>query len=202
MATRKSRSPASRAPKAKRPKASAAKQGVRQPLVRMALDDLKPAPYNPRKISATALKGLRASLKRFGLVQPIVFNRRTGHVVGGHQRVLALRESGETQADVLVVDLAEKDERALNVTLNNPKIAGDFTDEIDAMLAELQEQDSQMMHDLRLDALLPPVDEDEVAEIGHATRLEVVVTVENEHDQESLYRRLKEEGWAVRVLAL
>lgn len=202
MAMRKSSPPAARTPKAKRPATASAQKGALQPLVRMALDDLKAAPYNPRKISAAALKGLKASLKRFGLVQPIVFNRRTGHVVGGHQRVLALRESGETQADVLVVDLAEKDERALNVTLNNPKISGDFTDELDALLAELQEQDSQMMHDLRLDALLPPISDDESAEIEHATRLEVVVTVGNEQEQESLYRRLKEEGWTVRVLVI
>ncbi len=189
------------APKAKRPATASAQKGALQPLVRMAIEDLKSAPYNPRKISAAALKGLKASLKRFGLVQPIVYNSRTGHVVGGHQRVLALRESGETQADVLVVDLAEKDERALNVTLNNPKIAGDFTDDLDAMLLELQEQDSQMMHELRLDALLPPVD-DESAALAYATRFELVVTVADENQQRELYERLKAEGRQVRVLQL
>lgn len=182
-------------------KTSRAPKPPSRALVRMALDDLKAAPYNPRKISADALKGLRASLKRFGLVQPIVFNRRSGHVVGGHQRVLALRESGETQADVLIVDLAEKDERALNVTLNNPKIAGDFTSDLDAMLARLQEEDSAMMHDLRLDALLPPMDE-QIADLSYATRFEVVVTVADEAAQRELYERLKAEGYKVKAMQL
>jgi DNA modification methylase len=46
------------------------------------LAELKGAPYNPRAISPQALAGLKASIKRFGLVQPIVRNRRTGFIVG------------------------------------------------------------------------------------------------------------------------
>jgi hypothetical protein len=63
----------------------------------MPLSALKPAPYNPRTITPKAAKGLRASLKRFGLVQPIVWNRRSKHVVGGHQRLDALRELGKIE---------------------------------------------------------------------------------------------------------
>ncbi len=172
-----------------------------QALVRMPLDQLKPAPYNPRKISQVALKGLKASLRRFGLVQPIIWNQRTGYVVGGHQRVVALRESGVTEADVIVVDLPDTEERALNVTLNNPKIAGDFTDGLDALLLDLQEQDAAMLHDLRLDALLPSLD-DEAPEPAYATKFEVIVTVTNEDEQRDLYERLKAEGRKVRVTQL
>lgn len=103
----------------------------------MPLDELEAAPYNPREISAEALEGLKHSLRSFGLVQPIVWNRRTGKVVGGHQRVRAMRELGETDADVVVVDLGERDEKALNLTLNNPAIAGGFTDGLGPLLAEL-----------------------------------------------------------------
>ena len=49
------------------------------------LSDLSPAPYNPRTITADALDGLRHSVERFGLVEPVIWNRQTGHVVGGHQ---------------------------------------------------------------------------------------------------------------------
>lgn len=179
---------------------AADKRGATQ-FVRMALDDLVPAPYNPRKISRAAMKGLRASLKRFGLVQPIVWNKRSGYIVGGHQRVAALRESGVVEADVIVVDLDEKDERALNVTLNNPKISGDFSDEVEALLLDLREQDAAMMHELRLDALLPPESDDESEQL-YATKFEVIVTVQSESEQRDLYEKLKADGWKVRVLAI
>ena len=68
--------------------------------------DLDPAPYNPRSISPDALDGLRHSVERFGLVEPIVWNRRTGHVVGGHQRLKVLQRLGEQETQVVVVDLA------------------------------------------------------------------------------------------------
>ena len=56
----------------------------------MRVDELQPADYNPREISPSALDGLRHSVERFGLVDPIVFNVRTQTVVGGHQRLKVL----------------------------------------------------------------------------------------------------------------
>ena len=44
------------------------------------------APYNPRVISDHDLESLRRSLKFFGAVEPVVVNRRSEHIVGGHQR--------------------------------------------------------------------------------------------------------------------
>lgn len=120
----------------------------------MRLVDLTPAPYNPRTISEEAAKGLRASIRRFGLVQPIVWNSRTKHVVGGHQRIDALKSLGKTEAQVVVVDLPESEEKALNITLNNPMIAGEFTDDLQAILAELSAMPDLEFEELRLDALL------------------------------------------------
>lgn len=120
----------------------------------MKLAELNPAPYNPRKISDDAADGLRASIRRFGLVQPIVWNRRTKRVVGGHQRIDALRALGKTDAQVVVVDLPELEEKALNVTLNNPSITGEFTDGLQAILAELSADPEIGFEELRLDSLL------------------------------------------------
>jgi len=96
-------------------------------LAMMAIEDLKPAPYNPREIDKAALAGLAKSLAMFGLVEPIVFNETTGYIVGGHQRVKALKANGETAALVLIGKWTPMEEKALNVTLNNPLIAGHFT---------------------------------------------------------------------------
>ena len=124
---------------------------------RMALSDLSPAPYNPRRISEDALAGLQASLGRFGLVQPPIFNERTGHLVGGHQRVKAALSLGETECDVVVVDIDPGEERALNVALNSPHIAGEFTDDLQGLLGEIEDFDAGLFTELRLDELLLPV---------------------------------------------
>lgn len=120
---------------------------------RKLIADLMPAPYNPRTISSEALAGLRASVERFGLVEPVVWNRRTGHVVGGHQRLKALQALGETATQVVVVDLDEIEEKALNVALNSPAIAGEFTPELHALLAEIEAALPDLSDELRFDDL-------------------------------------------------
>jgi hypothetical protein len=126
---------------------------LKHKIVTMKLDQLAPAPYNPRRISPKALKGLQESLGAFGVVQPIVWNKRSKHIVGGHQRVRGLRAMGETEAPVVVVDLDPEKEKALNLTLNNPKIEGEFTPELDAILIELNKDAPAFYQKLRLDAL-------------------------------------------------
>ncbi|HUT75599.1 MAG TPA: DNA methyltransferase [Armatimonadota bacterium] len=101
------------------------------------LADLREAPYNPRAISDEMLGSLSTSITRFGLVEPIVWNRRSGNVVGGHQRLKVLQAQGIEETDVVVVDLAPADERTLNLALN--KITGDWDiPKLSAVLEELQ----------------------------------------------------------------
>jgi len=88
------------------------------------VSDLKCAPYNPRKIDDKELVKLKRSIFEFGYVEPIVWNQRTGFVVGGNQRLKALRELGIEEVDVVVVDLSDAKEKALNVALN--KISGEW----------------------------------------------------------------------------
>lgn len=121
-----------------------------------AVADLRPADYNPRKISADALSGLEASIERFGLVEPIVWNTRTGNVVGGHQRLKVLIKKGAETTDVIVVDLPESEEKALNVVLNNPAITGEFTDDLQIILQDIQLELGDAFGLLKLDALSVP----------------------------------------------
>ena len=98
-------------------------------------DRLNPAAYNPRKDLKPGDKEyekLKRSVSEFGAVEPIVWNERTGHIVGGHQRFKVLCDLGQTEMDCVVVDLDDARERALNVALN--KIQGDWDEQ---KLAEL-----------------------------------------------------------------
>ena len=51
------------------------------------ISDLKAAEYNPRKINKEQLDMLKKAMKKFGDLSGIVFNRKTGNLIGGHQRV-------------------------------------------------------------------------------------------------------------------
>jgi hypothetical protein len=90
---------------------------------------LKNAPYNPRVISAKAKKALKMNLEKVGLLAPIIWNRRTGNIVSGHQRINALdalEKSYDYLVKVAVVDLDEKTEKEQNIFMNNPEVQGDF----------------------------------------------------------------------------
>jgi hypothetical protein len=115
--------------------------------------ELIPAAYNPRKIEPEELAGLKSSIRRFGLVEPIVWNRQTEHVVGGHQRLKALAALGVTDVPVVVVDISLAEERALNIALNNPAIQGQFDDKVHEILDEIRTQDPIAYDELRIDAL-------------------------------------------------
>lgn len=104
--------------------------GVNVNIIKMKLADLKPAEYNPRRISDEAFAGLGQSISRFGMLANIVWNKRSGNIVGGHQRYKQLLEMGETEADVIVVDLDDNEEVSLNITLNNREVRGDFTKDV------------------------------------------------------------------------
>jgi len=90
-------------------------------IVTMPVRDLVPADYNPREEATPGTRlfsDLEASLSRFGLVVPIVWNRRSGTVVGGHQRLRVLVANGVEEVPVSVVDVDETDEKAMNLALN------------------------------------------------------------------------------------
>jgi len=82
------------------------------------LKDLKPNPINPRKSSVTQDENLRKSLEKFGVVEPIVFNKQSGYIVGGHFRVRELIKMGVKEVECVIVDLNEADEKELNIRLN------------------------------------------------------------------------------------
>lgn len=82
------------------------------------ITELKPAPYNPRKSNKKQEDNLRKSLEKFGVVEPIIFNKRTGYIVGGHFRTRELKKLGVEEVDCVIVDLSEEDERELNIRLN------------------------------------------------------------------------------------
>ena len=104
--------------------------------------DMNRAAYNPRvdlQPDDEEYQAIERSLKRHGLVQPIVWNCRTNTVVSGHQRLTVLEAQGETEVTVSVVDLDDIQEKELNVALN--KITGEWDDDkLSVILNELGDE--------------------------------------------------------------
>ena len=101
--------------------------------------DIKNAEYNPRVMDKEAKKRLKKNLQENGLVSALTWNRRTGNLCGGHQRLEqldALEKNKDYSLDVCVVDVDEKQEAKLNVILNNPSMQGDWDIDKLAMITE------------------------------------------------------------------
>jgi DNA modification methylase len=93
----------------------------------ISIERINPAAYNPRidlRPGDPEYDKLQRSLDEFGFVEPLVWNRRSGNLVGGHQRLKILLAKGVQCIEVSVVDLPPERERALNVALN--KVGGDW----------------------------------------------------------------------------
>ena len=90
-------------------------------------DTLNPALYNPRKWGSEEKKKLTESIKRFGMVDPLIINShsdRQNIVIGGHFRLEVAKELDFTEVPVVFVPLTEEKEKELNIRLN--KNLGEF----------------------------------------------------------------------------
>ena len=126
---------------------------------KIKISKLNPAKYNPRKDlkpEDAEYKKLKRSMSEFGYVEPIVWNKRTGNIISGHQRYKILKDLNYQDAECVVVDLDDKREKALNIAMN--KINGEFdipllTD----LLKDLSVND--------FDVSLTGFDEDEISDL-------------------------------------
>lgn len=105
--------------------------------------DLLPADYNPRKDLKSGdaeYEKLKRSIEQFGYVEPVIWNKTTGRVVGGHQRLKVLIDMGMTDVDCVVIEVPEEKEKALNIALN--KISGEWdNDKLALLISDLQGTD-------------------------------------------------------------
>jgi len=106
---------------------------------KMQISQINKADYNPRielEPGDPVYEKLKNSIQTFGFCEPLIFNRRTGHLVGGHQRLAVLKDLGYIEAEVVVVDLPPEQEKAFNIALN--KIQGDWNEgKLSLLLDEL-----------------------------------------------------------------
>jgi len=132
------------------------------------INDLKEAEYNPRQMTDDQHKHLTESIKKFGLVDPIIVNNhkdRRNIVIGGHQRLKIARELGFDAVPVVYLNLDLEREKELNLRLNRnlgqwdwDKLANEFDIDYLLNLGFTEE-------DIGVDFLKEDPDDDDVPEV-------------------------------------
>jgi ParB-like chromosome segregation protein Spo0J len=160
--------------------------------------DLIPAPYNPRQSTAKQEKHLKESLEKFGLVEPIIFNKQTGYIVGGHFRVRELKKLGIKEIECVIVDLNEADEKELNIRLNANTGSWDWDTlandwdvvDLEAWGLEIPQFDT--------------VEEQEMEDLSDKIKsmFKIEVICKDEQEQERTYNKLIEQNYECRLLTL
>ncbi len=137
-------------------------------------DSLKTSLYNPRRWSKEQLEGLKESITRFTVVDPLIANGAEGRknvLIGGHMRLAAIKELGHTTVPVVFVNIPSLEkEKELNLRLH--KNQGEFDFE-----------------------LLKAFDESFLTSVGFSTEeLDAVFEVDSTPEQFDLERELKKAG--------
>lgn len=165
----------------------------------MRRSEIELADYNPREIAKPARQKLKAGLKAFGLVQPLIWNKRSRRLVAGHQRIQLLDEiegGKDYTLPVSVVDLSDREERKLNILLNNPKAQGKWD----------QEKLGKLIEELQGDLANTGFDAKDFAEQvrdlegGLPETWQILLDLPNEAAQTKLLARLTKEGITCRAL--
>lgn len=121
--------------------------------------EITPSDYNPRTITDEARKALKKNIKENGIIGGMVWNKQTGNLVSGHQKlsiadeINKYQDGNDYEIKVEVVDVDLKKEKELNVFFNSKAVQGQMDykklaqifPDIDASLAGLDDVDISMI---------------------------------------------------------
>lgn len=94
------------------------------------VSSLNPQPYNPRKITPGKYEALKQNILAEGFLEPLVVQKKTNAIIGGHQRYRVWKELS-IEANVappdlpcIVLDIDDTRAKKLNIKLNS--LTGEF----------------------------------------------------------------------------
>ena len=107
-------------------------KGLKIPVTeQLPLESINLAAYNPRVMPKEKMDSLKASLRKHGLVLNLVVQKTGMVLIGGHQRIAAMRDLCKAEkwalpatVPAMVLDVSDAEAKQLNVSLNN--IEGEF----------------------------------------------------------------------------
>ena len=171
---------------------------------RVKISDLKlDAEDNPNRMSLAQLERLKASIKRWGDIVPIITNKDL-LIADGAQRYQAMTELGMTEYSVIRLPVKDVDRRLLRQVLN--KLRGKHNKELDnaeyLRIVEEGEKDELMALLDSVGERLPIEVEEREVFFSVPGTYEIILECKDEADQKSKYEKLRVEGYKLRILAL
>lgn len=95
-------------------------------VTRVGIGDVFPDERNPRLHGERNIEAIMDSFRQFGQVEPLLVQEGTGKLIAGHGRLEALGRLGETEVDVVYLDINEQAAMALNIALNRTSELGEW----------------------------------------------------------------------------
>ena len=170
---------------------------------RVKISELKFDQDNPNRMSQAQLDRLKASIKKWGDIVPVVTNSEL-LVADGQQRVTAMRELGMTECSVIRLPVKDVDRRLLRQVLN--KLKGKHNKELDSaeylrILEQGEKEDLKALLESVGEELPEDLDDREISFTIPET-YEIIVECRDEADQKRIFEKLKLEGYKLRILTL
>ena len=170
---------------------------------RVKISELKFDQDNPNRLTLMQLDRLKASIKRWGDIVPVVTNNEL-LVADGQQRVTAMKELGMTECSVIRLPVKDVDRRLLRQVLN--KLRGKHNKEMDTaeylrIIDEGEKEKLKLLLQSVGEKLPIEVDDREISTTIPET-YELIVECKDEADQKDKYEKLKLEGYRLRILTL
>lgn len=164
------------------------------------------ADYNPRVLSDDERTHLKRGIRRFGMLGGLIVNKRTGmRVVSGHQRLSVLDElNGYPDKDYLVrvdvIDVDEKQEKEINILLNNPNAQGKWdydalrlmVPEIDYKAAGLTDVDLSLLG-ISTEVEIPEPTSIDLTEVGLSDGTSLLQEPKSEEERKEHMKKVKAE---------
>jgi hypothetical protein len=172
-------------------------------LERVKIGDLKFDQDNPNRMSRAQLDRLKASIKKWGDIVPVVTNSEL-LVADGQQRVTVMRELGMTECSVIRLPVKDVDRRLLRQVLN--KLKGKHNKELDSaeylrIIEKGEKEDLRVLLESVGEELPEDLDDREISFTIPET-YEIIVECKDEADQKRIFEKLKLEGYKLRILTL
>jgi ParB-like chromosome segregation protein Spo0J len=170
---------------------------------RVKIGDLKFDQDNPNRMSLAQLDRLKASIRRWGDIVPVVTNNEL-LVADGQQRVTAMKELGMTECSVIRLPVKDVDRRLLRQVLN--KLRGKHNRELDSaeylrIVEQGEKEDLKLLLESVGEKLPIEVDDGNISFSVPGT-YEIIVECKDEADQKAKYEKLRLEGYRLRILTL
>ncbi|OQX81069.1 MAG: hypothetical protein B6D56_03375 [Candidatus Omnitrophica bacterium 4484_70.1] len=193
------------------------KKEERESLVFVAVERLKPSPFQPRQeIDAQELEGLKDSIKEKGLLQPIVVRKRGEEfeIVAGHRRYLAAKSLGINELPAIIRELTDREVLVFALVENlqrkdlNPmeeaesfkRLHQEFNLNYEEIAQLINKDKTFVANTLRLLKLPSEIQEGLRKGIISRTQARTILSVKDEEKQKTLFYKIIKEKLSVREI--